>query len=79
MLLAGGLLPTANRKGITLLRVGEELDVSVDAGGAPAPLPLRSGDQLVVPRRGWLSEHLPIFIGAAASVAAAAVTSFIVR
>jgi hypothetical protein len=40
---------------------------------------LRSGDQLVVGRRTWLSENLPIFIGAAASVAAAAVTSLIVR
>jgi hypothetical protein len=32
-----------------------------------------------VPRRSWLSDNLGILVGAAASVAAAAVTSWIVR
>jgi len=79
MLLSGGLLPTANRKRITLVRGTEEQPIVLDHGGAPPPVPLRSGDQLVVARRSWFSENLPIFIGAAASVAAAAVTSYIVR
>ena len=78
LLLSGGLLPTANRKRITLVRGAEEQPI-VLAGGVPPPVPLRSGDQLVVARRSWFSENLPIFIGAAASVAAAAVTSYIVR
>lgn len=79
LILAGGLLPSANRKGVSLLRGGEELPLVLDAGGVAPDLPLRSGDQVFVRRRSWLSENLPIFIGAAASVAAAAVTSLIVR
>lgn len=79
LILAGGLLPTANRKRVTLLRGGEEVRLELDSGGAAPDLPLRSGDQLYVGRRSWFSENLPIFIGAAASVAAAAVTSLIVR
>lgn len=77
--LSGGLLPTANRKGIKLVRGTEETDIRLDQGGAPPPIPLQSGDRLIVGRRSWFSENLPIFIGAAASVAAAAVTSLIVR
>jgi protein involved in polysaccharide export with SLBB domain len=79
LLLSGGLLPTANRKEITLVRGMEEQPIVLENGGVPPPVPLRSGDQLVVARRSWFSENLPIFIGAAASVAAAAVTSYIVR
>ena len=77
--MSGGLLPTASRKKIRLVRGGQETEVKLDESGAAPRLPLRSGDQLVVGRRSWVSENLPIFIGAAASVAAAAVTSIIVK
>jgi hypothetical protein len=40
---------------------------------------LRSGDQIVVGQQGWMRENLPIFISAAASVLAAAVTTLIIR
>jgi polysaccharide export outer membrane protein len=79
MVMSGGLLPTAKRKQITLMRDGVEQRIALEPGGAAPRLALRSGDQLLVARRSWLSENLPIFIGAAASVAAAAATSLIVR
>jgi hypothetical protein len=53
--------------------------IRLDTGDSSPTLQLRSGDQLLVGRRSWISENLPIFIGAAASVAAAAVTTLIVK
>lgn len=79
LVLSGGLLPTAKRKQILLLRDDEESRVDLEADGAATATRLRSGDRLVVERRSWFSENLAIFIGAAASVAAAAATSLIVR
>ncbi|MCI0432550.1 MAG: polysaccharide biosynthesis/export family protein [Gemmatimonadetes bacterium] len=79
LVLSGGLLPTANRKGITLRRNGEALPIEVDGSGAVPAIPVRSGDQLLIGRRSWLSDNLAIFVGAAATVAAAAVTTLIVR
>ncbi len=76
--LSGGMLPTANRRSLVLVHAGKEERIQLRAG-APPPIPLHSGDQVLISRRSWLSENLPIFIGAAALVAAAAATSFIVR
>lgn len=75
---AGGLLPTANRKKIALVHGGMTTYTRLDRGTTPT-LRLQSGDQIIVARRSWFSDNLPIFVGAAASVAAAAVTSIIVR
>jgi polysaccharide export outer membrane protein len=79
VVMSGGLLPTASRGKVRLVREGVETRIKLDPDEPDPKIPLRSGDQLVVGRRTWLSENLPIFIGAAASVAAAAVTSLIVR
>ncbi len=79
LVLSGGLLPTANRKRITLYRDSVETRIAMDGSGAIQPLPVRSGDRLVIGRRSWFSDNLAIFVGAAASVAAAAVTTLIVR
>jgi len=79
LVLSGGLLPTANRRRVTLLRDGDVIAVELDANGVMAPIPIRSGDRLLVGRRSWFSENLAVFVGAAASVAAAAVTTLIVR
>jgi protein involved in polysaccharide export with SLBB domain len=77
LVMSGGLLPTASRGKIRLVRAAAEMRIRLDDDSST--MPLRSGDQLLVGRRSWMSENLPIFIGAAASVAAAAVTSLIVR
>jgi polysaccharide export outer membrane protein len=79
VVLSGGLLPSASHRKVRLVRDGVETRIKLDPEEPGPRIPLRSGDQLVVGRRTWLSENLPIFIGAAASVAAAAVTSLIVR
>jgi polysaccharide export outer membrane protein len=79
LVLAGGFLPTAKRKHLLLLRAGVETRVGLEPDGIAATTPLRSGDRIVIERRSWLSENLAIFVGAAASVAAAAATSLIVR
>jgi len=77
--LAGGLGPSAKRDRIEIERAGERVVAEYEAGSIDLGLHPRSGDEVFVPRRSWLSENLGIFIGAAASVAAAALTSWIVR
>jgi polysaccharide export outer membrane protein len=77
--MAGGILPSASRKRMVIVREGEQVEVEYDAGSTSLDVMLRSGDQLFVERRSWLTDNLPIFIGAVTSVAAAAVTSLIVR
>lgn len=79
LILSGGMLPTAKRKHVMLVRGGEEIKLHLDADGEAEATLLQSGDRLVVERRSWISENLAIFVGAAASVAAAAVTTLIVR
>jgi polysaccharide export outer membrane protein len=79
LVLSGGLLPTAKRKHVLLVRGGEQVKVNLEADGQAAATPLQSGDRLMIERRSWISENLAIFVGAAASVAAAAATSLIVR
>jgi hypothetical protein len=64
---------------MVIVREGEQVEVEYDAGSTSMDMTLRSGDQLFVERRSWLTDNLPIFIGAVTSVAAAAVTSLIVR
>jgi polysaccharide biosynthesis/export protein len=77
--LAGGLTPSAKRDAILITRGGVEVAAAYEAGADELAGALRSGDEVFVARRSWLSENLGIFVGAAASVAAAAVTSWIVR
>lgn len=76
--MAGGLTPSANRR-VRITRAGVETVAEYEAGAAELDARLRSGDEIFVDRRSWLGDNLGIFIGAAASVAAAAVTSWIVR
>jgi protein involved in polysaccharide export with SLBB domain len=77
--LAGGLTPSANRRKVRITRGGVETVAEYEAGASALETGLQSGDEIFVDRRSWLGENLGIFIGAAASVAAAAVTSWIVR
>jgi polysaccharide export outer membrane protein len=77
--MAGGLTPSANRRRVRITRDGMETVTEYGAGVPALEAGLRSGDEIFVDRRSWLGENLGIFIGAAASVAVAAVTSWIVR
>jgi len=77
--LAGGLTPVGDDQRITLLRGGESVVSRLAASSSGPSSMLRSGDQLFVGRRSWLSDNAGILIGAAASVTAAAVTSLLIR
>jgi protein involved in polysaccharide export with SLBB domain len=76
---AGGLTATGNRKKIALLRDGHVVIAQIDPSSSIPDISLQSGDQIVVARRGWLGENSPVFIGALASVAVAAVTTLMLR
>lgn len=77
--LAGGLGPAADPRRIAVVRGGEVLVTRLDPDFAIFALAPRSGDQIVVGRRGWLRENLAVFVGAVASVSAAALTALLVR
>jgi protein involved in polysaccharide export with SLBB domain len=64
--LAGGTTPQGNPKKIELKRGGERITASLSGGTRLADTPLRSGDQLFVPERGWMSRN-PWIVAAAIS------------
>lgn len=76
---AGGLTPSANRNRIEVLRDGEVVATEVAGQSRALEIRVRSGDQIVVGRQGWLRENLPIVLSAGASIVVAAVTSLILR
>lgn len=77
--LAGGLAPAADTRRVSVLRGGTVIVARLDPESSLLDLEPRSGDQIIVARQSWFHEHLAIFVGAVASVAAAAVTALIVR
>lgn len=77
--MAGGAGPSAKRGIADLVRDGERRRISIEAGSPDLSRHPLSGDALFLPRRSWVSENLGILVGAAATVAAAAVTSVILR
>lgn len=75
---AGGLTPSAAADRVRLMRDGsaELFDLN---GSTALSIGMLPGDEVVVPRRGWVRENLPILIGAGTSVMAAALTALLVR
>ena len=67
--LAGGTTPTANDNRVRLIRDGQTLDVTLTPNAAMADSPLRSGDQLYVPERSWLSRNPGVLAGAVSATA----------
>lgn len=76
---AGGLTPHADRGKISVVREGEVVIARLDPNSASLRALLRSGDQIIVGRRSWLSENTPFVVGAIGSMAAAAIAALIVR
>lgn len=76
---AGGETPSAARDRVLLIRDGVEHELRRNGRSLPATPGIRSGDELIVPRRGWVLDNLPILLGSATSVLAAAVTALLVR
>jgi protein involved in polysaccharide export with SLBB domain len=77
--LAGGLTMSANRGDVRLVREEETLMVTDQGSIAGVDVPIESGDRIVVGRRSWAAENLPLLIGTASSVLVSLVTVLILR
>jgi protein involved in polysaccharide export with SLBB domain len=55
--MAGGVTPDGNSKKIELLHQGQRKSTQISSQSRLAESPLRSGDQLRVPQRSWLSRN----------------------
>lgn len=76
---AGGLMPSASTRDVVLVRAGRSERLDIRSAAARMLAPMQPGDEVLVPRRAWFSEHSPILIGAATSVLAAAITALLIR
>lgn len=62
--MAGGATPQGDPKRVQLVRGGEKQSVRLTGSTPIAGSPVRSGDQLVVPERGWISRNTGIVAAA---------------
>jgi polysaccharide export outer membrane protein len=76
--LAGGATPDGDRRRIELLRGGERQDVRLTDQSRVADLPLRSGDQLFVPEKSWISRN-PTVVAASLTAAASLIVALLLR
>lgn len=74
--LAGGPTPDGNQKKVDLIRDGKKRSMSVTAHEQIAAMSMRSGDELYVPERSWLSRNGYI-VGAAIGAAAIVTTTIL--
>jgi protein involved in polysaccharide export with SLBB domain len=75
--MAGGATPTGNPKKIELLRDGKRMPTKISLHSRLQDSQLRSGDQLRIPQRSWLSRNTTVV--AAGITAAALITTAIIR
>lgn len=66
--LAGGVMPNGRNDQVDLLRGGENRTVAVTGATRVGDLGLRSGDQLYVPERSWLSRNAGVVASVASTV-----------
>lgn len=66
--LAGGVSPDGKRDKVQLIRDGNPLDLNLQPGTHTMITALRSGDQLYVPQRSWISRNFPWVIGVTLSL-----------
>jgi polysaccharide export outer membrane protein len=74
--LAGGVTDNGRSNQVELVRGGKRLPANLDSSARLADTPIRSGDQLFVPQRGWLSRNVGVVaagISAIGLVTAAAI------
>ena len=62
--LAGGATNEGDRRSVRLVRDGEPVDVKLNESTRLAAQTLRSGDQLVVPERSWISRNTGVVAAA---------------
>jgi protein involved in polysaccharide export with SLBB domain len=61
---AGGATREGHIRSFELIRQGERVPVQLFADARIADSPIRSGDQLYVPERSWLSRNAAVVVGA---------------
>ena len=71
---AGGVAPEGLRDTVILRRGGETLIAELDLETSLMDSPIRSGDELVVPRAGWFNRNATAVVGAGAGFLALLVT-----
>lgn len=76
--LAGGTLPNGNPKHFELRRGGQQVDVDFSQDTPIGRTQIRSGDELYVPERSWMSRN-GIYVIGAAITATAIIVSTLVR
>lgn len=76
---AGGLGPSAAHNRILLIRDGASIALDMNDGAVALRDGVRPGDQIVVGRRSWLSENLPVVVGSTTSILVAFMTALLVR
>lgn len=62
---AGGAAPDGKVDQVELRRRGERVPARLSLDARLAETPIRSGDQLVVPQRSWLSRNVGVVVGVA--------------
>lgn len=67
--MAGGVLPTGREDKVEIIREGDKLPGRLSGRMLISQSPLRSGDQLYVPQRSWLSRNTPVVLAAISAVA----------
>ena len=76
---AGGLTPQGDPDRISVVRQGEVISVGLEPGSDALEQRIRSGDQIVVGRRGWFWENASLVIGSVTSIAVALITALLIR
>ena len=66
--MAGGVAPNGDQSAVLLLRSGTRVTVDLEAAGSDLPIPLLSGDQVMVPLKGWFSRNTPLVVSASVSL-----------
>jgi protein involved in polysaccharide export with SLBB domain len=75
--LAGGALPNGRPHNFELRRSGQRIDVDFNLTTPIGHTPIRSGDEIYVPERSWLSRNGPLVIGASITAVAIVVSAII--
>lgn len=71
---AGGAAPTGDIRRIRIIRDGQVLLRRADAGVTLSSVDIRSGDEIIVDRRGWVERNTSLVVTAILSVTSIAIT-----
>ena len=67
--LAGGVSPEGRNGKVDLVRDGRRIATSISPSSRLVELALRSGDELNVPERAWVSRNTPLLFGGLSAIA----------